>query len=124
MKRQKVVELLYGLRGDPDKQELDYALGEAGILVEDQYLRAWRVEVFLILIVLVGCGIRLLLHHFLLEILFLLSDQLLLNGSMKQVFEGGDVGVPLVHREGSADHLNKALIVLDHYLSHLDIRDV
>jgi hypothetical protein len=66
----------------------------------------------------------LLFHRFLFKIPFFLRNQLPLNGSLEEVLQRCDIGIPLVGRKRAPDHLNKPLVVLDDYLSHLHIGNV
>jgi len=66
----------------------------------------------------------LLFHRFLFEVPFLLRNQLPLHGGLEEVLQRCDIGIPLVGRQRAPDHLYEPLVVLDDYLSHLDICDV
>ena len=101
---------------------MDYAFGEARVLVEVEGLGISSIQVPLFFQCRLLSG--LLFHRFLFKVPFFLRDQLPLNGSLKEVLQRCDIGIPLVGRKRAPYHLNEPLVVLDDYLSHLHICDV
>lgn len=122
MKREEVIELLNGLGRNPDKKELDDAFGEARVLVEFKGFGIGGIQVFFFFDSRLLRG--LLFHRFLFKVPFFLRDQLPLNGSLEEVLQRCDIGIPLVGRKRAPNHLNEPLVVLNDYLSHLHICDV
>jgi hypothetical protein len=101
---------------------LDDAFGEARVLVEIKGLSIGGIQVLLFFKRRLLRG--LLFHRFLFKIPLFLRDQLSLHGSLEEVLQRCDIGIPLVGRERASDHLNEPLVVFDDYLSHLHICNV
>jgi len=101
---------------------LDNAFGEARVLVEVEGLGIGGIQVLLFFNSRLLRG--LLFHRFLFKVLFFLRNQLPLNGSLEEILQRCNIGIPLVSRKRAPDHLNEPFVVLDDYLSHLHICDV